>query len=142
MGYLVDTNVISELRKKDRCNANVRDWFNQTDNDLIYLSVLTIGEIRQGIEKIRHRDEIAAISLQNWLQQVEINASRRILPITEAIANRWGYINSGNPLPIIDGLLAATALEYDFTLVTRNTKDVERSGVRLLNPFEQLSSVI
>jgi hypothetical protein len=110
MGYLVDTNVISELRKKDRCNVNVRKWFNQTKADLIYISVLTIGEIRQGIEKIRPRDEVAAMSLENWLQKVELNSQGRILPITETIANRWGYLNSGNPLPVIDSLLAATAI--------------------------------
>ncbi len=135
MGYLVDTNIISELRKKNRCDANVRNWFNQTESDLVYISVLTIGEIRQGVERIRRRDVCAALSLENWLQQVEINACGRILPISKAIANRWGKINSGDPLPIIDSLLAATAMEHDLTLVTRNVRDVERSGVRLLNPF-------
>jgi predicted nucleic acid-binding protein len=135
MGYLADTNILSELRKKNRCDENVRNWFNQTDGNLIYISVLTIGEIRQGIEKIRRRDDVAALSLENWLYQIGINACRRILPVTEAIANRWGHINSGDPLPIIDSLLAATALEHNLTLVTRNVRDVERSGVKLLNPF-------
>jgi predicted nucleic acid-binding protein len=135
MGYLADTNILSELRKKTRCDANVRNWFNQTDGNLIYISVLTIGEIRQGIEKIRRRDEVAALSLENWLYQIEINACGRILPVTKAIANRWGQINSGDPLPIIDSLLAATAIEHNLTLVTRNVRDVERSGVKLLNPF-------
>jgi predicted nucleic acid-binding protein len=135
MGYLADTNILSELRKKNRCDENVRNWFNQIDGNLIYISVLTFGEIRQGIEKIRRRDGIAALSLENWLYQIEINACGRILPVTEAIANRWGYINSGDPLPIIDSLLAATAIEHNLTLVTRNVRDVERSGVKLLNPF-------
>jgi predicted nucleic acid-binding protein len=137
MGYLVDTNVLSELRKKQRCNENVRLWFDGTENNAIYISVLTIGEIRRGIEKIQKRDEVAAISLENWLQQVKKNARGRILPITEAISNRWGMINAGDPLPVIDSFLAATALEHDLVLVTRNISDVERSGARLLNPFDE-----
>ncbi len=106
------------------------------ENNSIYISVLTIGEIRRGIEKIHNRDEVAAMSLENWLQQFKKNARGRILPITEAISNRWGMINAGDPLPVIDSFLAATALEHDLVLVTRNISDVERSGARLLNPFD------
>ncbi|NOQ34414.1 MAG: DUF4411 family protein [Methylococcaceae bacterium] len=137
MGYLVDTNVLSELRKKHRCNENVRLWFNATDKDSIYISVLVIGEIKRGIEKIQKRDKVAAMSLENWLQQVKKNARGRILPVTETIANRWGVINAGDPFPVIDSFLAATAIEHDLILVTRNISDVERSGARLLNPFDE-----
>ena len=137
MGYLVDTNVLSELRKKNRCDENVRNWFANTESTTIYISVLTLGEVRKGIEKIQKRDKVAATSLENWLQEIEENAKGRILPVTDAIANRWGIINAGDPLPVIDSLLAATAIEHDLILVTCNIADVERSGARLLNPFEK-----
>ncbi len=136
MGYLVDTNVLSELRKNSRCDENVLNWFDSTEKRNIYISVLTIGEVRKGIEKIQKRDQVAAKSLEKWLQEIEKNAQGRILPVTNAIANRWGIINAGDPLPVIDSLLAATAIEHDLTLVTRNIADVQRSGAKLLNPFE------
>lgn len=135
MRFLMDTNVVSELRKRKRGNIGVRQWFAKTPGNHIYLSVLTIGEIRQGIERIRRKDSIAAESLEKWLITVEIQMAGRIIPISQAIAERWGRLNVPNPLPTIDGLLAATALEWDLTLVTRNVRDVERSGVRWLNPF-------
>jgi len=135
MGFLIDTNVVSEQRKGVRGNPSVRQWFSQTPGMSIYLSVLTIGELRQGVERIRRKDSIAAASLEKWLNTIENQMAGRILPVTQAIAERWGYLNVPDPLPAIDGLLAATALVHDLTLVTRNVRDVERSGVRLLNPF-------
>lgn len=135
MGFLIDTNVLSELRKGVRANVGVRDWFSNTDGNQLYISVLTLGEIRQGIEQIKRRDMQAAESLQQWLKQIEMDSAQHILPVTQAIADHWGYINVPDKLPIIDGFLAATALVHDLTLVTRNVRDVERSGVKLLNPF-------
>ena len=132
MGYLIDTNILSELRKDKRANAGVRDWYAQTNGNSLYVSVLTLGEIRQGIESLRRRDVIAAESLQSWLKKLEIG---HVLAITTEIADCWGRINVPDRLPVIDGYLAATALVHDLTLVTRNVKDVERSGVKLLNPF-------
>jgi predicted nucleic acid-binding protein len=139
MGYLIDTNILSELQKGSRCNPSVRRWYQATDSNELFLSVLVIGEIRQGIERLRRRDPNQAIRLEQKLSAVETLMAGRILPITLAIADRWGCLNAHNPLPVIDGLLAATALERDLTLVTRNVRDVERTGVRLLNPFVQSS---
>jgi len=135
MGFLIDTNVLSEIRKGARANPGVRDWFLQVEGNALYLSVLTLGEIRQGIERIRRRDPAAAEVLQQWLLQLEADASERVLPVSRIVADRWGYINAPDKLPTIDGLLAATALVHDLILVTRNVRDVERSGVKLLNPF-------
>jgi predicted nucleic acid-binding protein len=135
MGFLIDTNVLSELRKGSRANASVRSWFLTVDGNQLYISVLTLGEIRQGIEGVKRRDLHAAEAIQRWLKQIETDSANHILPITQAISDRWGYINVPDKLPVIDGLLAATALEHGLTLVTRNVTDVERSGVKLLNPF-------
>jgi predicted nucleic acid-binding protein len=135
MGYLIDTNIISELQKGQRTDENVQAWFDNVAENELFLSVLVIGEIRLGIERLRRRDLPQALRLEQRLLVLQAKMAGHILPITEAIANRWGKINSGDPLPIIDSLLAATALEHDLILVTRNVRDVERSGVRLLNPF-------
>jgi len=136
MGFLIDTNVLSELRKKDRANTGVKQWFASVDGKSLYLSVLVIGEVRNGIERLRRRDPAAAENLDRWLSKVENDMAGRILPVTTAIADRWGQLNAPDPLPVIDSLLAATALEHDLTLVTRNVDDVQRSGVKLLNPFK------
>jgi len=135
MGYLIDTNILSELQKEQRCHPNVQNWYNSVNAEQLFLSVLVIGEIRQGIERLRYRDAVQANVIEQRLVTVKNVMQGRILPITQAVAERFGYLNSPNPLPVIDGLLAATALEHDLILVTRNTKDVERSGVKLLNPF-------
>ncbi|MDP1666173.1 MAG: type II toxin-antitoxin system VapC family toxin [Methylobacter sp.] len=135
MGYLIDTNILSELQKGGRCNADVQRWYAATDGDEFFLSVLVIGEIRLGIERLRRRDAVQSVRLEQKLLAVETLMAGRILPVTQAIAERWGRLNVPDPLPVIDGLLAATALEQDLILVTRNVRDVERSGVRLLNPF-------
>lgn len=137
MGYLIDTNILSELQKGNRCHASVQRWYAATDSDELFLSVLVIGEIRLGIERLRRRDAIQAVRLEQKLLAVETLMVGRILPVTQAIAEHWGHINAPDPLPVIDGLLAATALEQDLTLVTRNVRDVERSGVRWLNPFSE-----
>ena len=135
MGFLIDTNVLSELRKQQRANLGVKQWFASVAGDSLYLSVLVVGEVRNGIERLRRRDPIAANNLEAWLLRVETDMAERILPVTGNIADRWGRINSPDPLPAIDSLLAATALEHNLVLVTRNIADVERTGVRCLNPF-------
>jgi len=135
MGYLIDTNVLSELQKGNRCHAGVQAWYAAVDAEDLFLSVLVIGEIRLGIERLRRRDTAQSVRLEQKLAAVETRMAGRILPITQAIAERWGCLNIPDPLPVIDSFLAATALEYDLTLVTRNVRDVERTGVRLLNPF-------
>ncbi|MCP4664072.1 MAG: type II toxin-antitoxin system VapC family toxin [bacterium] len=135
MSFLVDTNVVSELRKGERCDPGVASWFSRLSADEIYLSVLTIGEIRKGIELIRRRDPKAAESLETWLAELKAAHSARILPLDPEAAEEWGRLNVPDPLPMIDSLLAATAKVEGLTVVTRNVKDVTRTGVACLNPF-------
>ncbi|HVZ70998.1 MAG TPA: type II toxin-antitoxin system VapC family toxin [Polyangia bacterium] len=135
MSYLLDTNVVSELRKAARGHARVRAWFESVDEDALFLSVLVVGELHQGIERIRRRDAASAGHLDRWLTRLVEDHADRILPVDHATASLWGKLNVPSPLPTVDGLLAATAMVHDLTLVTRNVKDVRRTGVRLLDPF-------
>ena len=135
MGYLIDTNILSEIRKRERANDGVREWFAEASDEDLFLSVLTLGEIRRGIEGIRRRDAMSATNLDRWFVTVQARSAGRVLLVTPDIADRWGRLNIPDPLPVVDGLLAATALEYGLTLVTRNIRDVKRTGVSLLNPF-------
>ena len=137
MSYLVDTNVVSELRKGRRCDPGVASWFAEVSSTEIYLSVLTVGEIRKGIENIRRRDERTAMVLEAWLSKLVETHSDRILPVDESIADQWGRYSVPDPLPVLDSLLAATASVHGLTLVTRNLRHVERTGVDCLNPFSQ-----
>ena len=136
MSFLVDTNVISELRKGPRANPAVRRWFESLEADEVFLSVIVIGEIRRGIESIRRRDRTSAARLDRWLRQVVEGYRDRILSVDARIAEEWGRLNVPNPIPVVDGLMAATARVHNLTLATRNVKDVERTGVSLLNPFD------
>jgi predicted nucleic acid-binding protein len=135
LSYLVDTNVISELRKGTRCDPNVRAWFSPIPEEEIFLSVLTIGEIRKGIESIRLRDQAASRVLDRWLRQLVSSYRDRILPVDQEAAERWGEMNVPDPLPVLDGLIAATARVHDLTVATRNAKDMARTGVPFVNPF-------
>lgn len=135
MSYLVDTNVVSELRKGDRADAAVRSWFEAVANEEIFLSVLTIGEIRQGVERIRRRDPAAALALDSWVSRVVETHRDRLVPIDRLVAEEWGRINGPDPLPVVDGLLAATANVVGLTLATRNVGDFERIGVDFVDPF-------
>jgi len=133
--YLVDTNVIAELRKGARANANVRAWFAEIDPDAIVLSVVTIGEIRRGVESIRRRDVASARALDRWLSGLLRDHADRVLDINLEVAQEWGRLNVPNPLPVVDGLLAATARVHGLVVATRNVKDVARGGVDVVNPF-------
>ena len=135
MSYLLDTNVISELRKGERANPNVSSWFAGLADEEIYLSVLTIGEIRRGVESVRRRDRDSAAALDSWLARLSEAHRDRILPVDRAIAEEWGRLNVPDPLPVVDGLLAATAKVTGLTLATRNLADVAGAGVELLDPF-------
>lgn len=135
MSYLLDTNVISELRKGERADANVRAWFSGLADEEIYLSVLTIGEIRRGVENVRRRDLDSAAALDSWLARLGEAHRDRILPVDRAIAEEWGRMNVPDPLPVVDGLLAATAKVAGLTSATRNVANVEGSGVELVDPF-------
>lgn len=134
-GFLLDTNVVSELRKGDRADPGVRRWFEEHAADQLWLSALVVGELRRGVELLRRRDAKAGDVLSAWLDRVTTEFGDRILPITTEVCERWGVLNVPDPLPVVDGLLAATALEHDLVFVTRNTGDVERTGVQFDNPF-------
>lgn len=136
MGYLLDTNVVSELRKSSP-DSNVEAWYDSVPGSDLFLSVLTIGEIRMGVERARRRDPGKAASLENWLTRLETAYGDHIVPVDTAIADTWGRLSVPDPLPVVDGLLAATAYDRGWVFVTRNAKDVRRSGVRVLNPFER-----
>jgi predicted nucleic acid-binding protein len=134
VSYLLDTNVLSEGRKP-RGDASVKAWFASVEGDELYLSVLVIGEIRQGIERLKPRDFEQARVYEAWLETLKRDYRERILPITVAVSEAWGRFNAAGPLPVIDGLLAATAQVHGLTLVSRNVADLERTGVSVLNPF-------
>lgn len=135
MSYLLDSNVISELRRR-RPDPNVVSWVGSVPEDELLLSVLVIGEIRQGIDRLRRRDPRQAGGHELWLDAVKREYAERLVPVTAEVAEEWGRLHSRRPLPFADGLMAATALVYDWTFVTRNTKHIEATGVRLVNPFE------
>jgi toxin FitB len=135
MSFLLDTNVVSEGRKRNP-DANVRAWLLAARQEELFLSVLVIGEVRQGVERLRPRDPIQAAAYERWLLRLRREFARRILPVTEAIAEEWGRLNVPDPLPQVDGLLAATARVHGLTVVTRNTADFARTGVPTFNPFE------
>ena len=135
IGYLVDTNVLSELRRKSRANPLVVQWASKVPGENLFTSVLVLGEIRKGIEQLRSTDRPQALALDRWLYETETLFSGRILPITARIVDVWGRISSIRPLPVTDSLLAATAIVHDLVLVTRNTADVHDVGAKLLNPF-------
>ncbi len=135
MSYLIDTNVISEVRKGPRCDAAVADWYASIEDSELYLSVLVLGEIRKGVEIVRPRDPAKANALEAWLVAVGSAFGERILPIDRTVADEWGRMSGQRPIPSIDGLLAATAKIHGLTLVTRNDADVEGLGAKTLNPF-------
>ncbi len=138
-GFLLDTNIISELIKP-RPETKVVSWLMTTDEALLYLSVLTLGEIRKGIATLVH--SIRRVDLESWLESdLRLRFSGRILSIDDGVADRWGYIAGraairGTPVSVIDSLLAATAIHHNLTLVTRNTSDVDKTGVPVFNPWE------
>ncbi len=135
IGYLIDTNVLSELRKGQRCDPNVARWAATLESGQRHTSVLVLGEIRRGVERIRRRDDPQARVLETWLEQVRRAFAGRILDIDQRIADTWGRFGAGDSLPVVDGLLAATAQVHGLTLVTRNVDDVVRTGVAVLDPF-------
>ncbi len=136
MSCLIDTNVPSEVRKGNRCDPNVAQWWQSLEDEDLYLSVLVLGEIRKGIELVRPKDPAQAEAIERWLDAVSNAFEGRILPVDQAIADEWGRINAPNPVAILDGLLAATAKVYGLTLATRNVADIHSTGVSFINPFQ------
>jgi len=139
VSLLLDTNVLSELRKGARANAHLRRWFDGVSVNEIYLSVLVIGELRRGLELVRRRDTKQAAALERWLTRVTTDHAERILPVDGPVADQWGRLTTKQPGSVVDTLMAATALVHGLLLVTRNVKDVAWTGVSYLNPFEAAS---
>jgi len=135
--WLVDTNIISEIRKGPRCHPGVAAWWATVEDRDLFLSALTLGEIRRGIENVRHRDPAKAAALERWLHDVSDAFGSRIIGVDPAVADAWGRMSAARSVPVVDALLAATAQVHDLVLVTRNTADVSGLGIRILNPFEQ-----
>ena len=127
VSFLVDTNMLSELRKGERGNPAARRWLGSVDDDALFLSV---------VERLRRRDTAAADVLDTWLSQITHAYADRLLPVTTHIAERCGRMNVPDPLPVIDSLLAATAHVHGLTVATRNTSDYVRTGVPTFYPFE------
>ena len=138
--YLIDTNVISELRKGSKANPGVRTFFEHCiqEQHALYLSVITIGELKRGVELIRHRgDDTQAQHLETWLNQILAQYKHWILPINQEIALTWGAFRVPHHQSALDKLIASTAHHPQLTVVTRNQKDFEGMGIEVLNPFHQ-----
>jgi predicted nucleic acid-binding protein len=135
VSYLLDTNVLSETRKR-RPAPGVTEWIAATSADQLHVSVLTLGEIEQGITRIRNRgDQQQAAALERWLREVEAGFAERIIPVTLRIAAEWGRQRHEQPIPVSDALIAATAKVHGWIVVTRNAKYIERVGAQVHNPF-------
>lgn len=136
MKYLLDTNIISEVRKGERGNGHVMEWWESSSVNSLFLSVLTLAEIQQGIFKIQRRNMGQANHLKSWLWGLNRIFANRLVSIDQKVAMLWADIRNERTLPMVDSLLAASALAHDMTFVTRNTKDIRDCGVKYLNPFE------
>lgn len=134
MSLLVDTPVLAELRKGKRCHPGVRAFFESTEEDL-YLSVLTLGELQAAIERVRARDMKAGRTWDRWLHQLVSDHGERVLPIDEAVVEEWGVLLAAHPCPLREGLLAATALAYDLTLLAHGSPVFDALGVAVIDPF-------
>jgi toxin FitB len=136
--YLVDTDVISEVRKQSKADAGVREFFRQAQRDdvLLFLSAVTVGELRRGVERVRHRgDKDQASQRERWLKKVSIDFAGSILPFDDDAAHIWGRLRVPHAESLLDKQIAATALIHDLTVVTRNTAHFESTGAKVLNPF-------
>lgn len=134
MTFLLDTPVVAEICQPGG-DPRVKSWFAGTRGEDLYVSILAIGEIRQGIERLRAREPVEVGLFEAWLAQLRARFADRILRITAEIAEEWARLDVAAPLPIIDGLMAATAKVNGFTLVTRNARELARTGVPVLDPW-------
>jgi predicted nucleic acid-binding protein len=136
--YLIDTNVISETRKRERANSGVRAFFRQAAREgaALYLSALTVGELQRGVALIRHRGDTAqAALLEQWLVSVLEDFGRQVLPVDAEVARVWGQLRAPRPEHALDKFIAATALIHRLTIVTRNVADFRGTGTMVMNPF-------
>lgn len=132
--YLLDTNVVSETRKV-RADEHVMSFLAMADTSSLFISALTVGELRKGVEIKRTEDPDAATRIGAWVDGIELTFADRILPIDTPVARLWGELSADRNRPVIDTLIAATALAHDLTLVTRNTRDLEGINVQLIDPW-------
>jgi predicted nucleic acid-binding protein len=135
MAYLLDTNVVSEIQKP-RPAAAVLTWWDSVSAAEVFLSVLTIGEIRQGISRLAPRDPSRAARYEQWHDALLATFGDHIAPVDLAVAQLWGQLSAATPTAEVDGLIAATAMANGWTLVTRNVRHMARTGAPILNPFE------
>jgi len=139
-GFLIDTNVLSEYNRPEGPDSGVKRWLEATDRRSQHVSILTLAEIQKGIELLAESKR--RTQLEQWLaHDLEAWFSGRILPVNRRVAMRWASLaaqgsRTGRPLPTVDSLIAATALSYELTIVTRNTKDFEGTGATTINPWE------
>jgi predicted nucleic acid-binding protein len=136
--YLLDTNVISEIRKRNRAHPNVIKWVADIPARDLGTSVIVLAEIRRGIESKRRVGIAQAEILEAWFQHMREELGDRVLSVNEPVAEAWAKMSVPDPLPLIDGLLAATAKVYGLMLVTRNVTDFARTKVTIINPFDAL----
>jgi predicted nucleic acid-binding protein len=132
--FLLDTNVVSEPRRR-RPNTDVLRWLQEQSATELFMSVLTVGEVIAGARLLERRDPPAGRSLLHWFATVRSNYAERILPVTETIVETWGDLQARRPLPVTDGLLAATVLVHELVLVTRNERDFQGLGLDIVNPW-------
>ena len=143
MSYLIDTCVISEFVKR-KPNDYVRNWFNQQQEIQLFISTVSLAEIKKGIYKIKPSQPERALKLQNWLNTLELSFSQRILPINDDVLEQWAQLSAsmerqGNTLAVMDSLIAATALHHNLTIATRNVNDFNALPLKIINPFEAAS---
>lgn len=135
VGFLLDTNVVSELRKRDP-DRRVAAFMQNIPASSLFVSVMVMGEIRLGIEALARRDPVRSAALSGWYAEVRDAFGTRIIPVTTEIAETWASLNVPDRMPATDGIIAATARVHGHTLVTRNVKDMARAEVPMLNPFD------
>jgi toxin FitB len=138
-GFLLDTNVISEIRKgSQKAQPKVWDWWLSMKDQELFLSVMTLGEIRKGIDRLRSRDAAQALVLEEWFGGVKRSYADRVIEVGPGVAECWGRLQGVRSLPAVDALIAASVLYHDFTLVTRNEADFAGLGIRVVNPFQEV----
>lgn len=135
MSYLIDTNIISEVRKGERCDTHVSAWYASIADEDLFLSTLVLGEIRKGIELARPRDAGKAVALERWLREVETAFGARVLGIDNAVPDQWGRMSAIRPVPVIDGLLAGNSIGQWLDAGDAQRSDVVGLGATVLNPF-------
>ncbi len=136
-GFLLDTNIVSELRKGQKAHMSVLSWVHEQRDEELFISVATFGEIRMGIERLRSRDLNQVARLANWTDSLATQYRSRMLDVTLEIFEKWGQLQDIRPLPVIDAILAATVLHHDLTLVTRNVEDFRGLGLTVFDPFRE-----